>query len=76
MIVRFSCVLFLSSAVVPNGYADTPNTAPPECGMTRIFNGKDLTDWEGDPRLWSVKGGAIHGETTSEIRADGNTFLI
>jgi hypothetical protein len=44
--------------------------------MTRLFNGKDLTGWDGDPRLWSVKEGAIRGETTTENPARGNTFLI
>ncbi|MCA9259233.1 MAG: DUF1080 domain-containing protein, partial [Planctomycetales bacterium] len=39
-------------------------------------NGKDLTGWDGDPRLWSVRDGSIHGETTAENAAKGNTFLI
>ncbi|MDB5345842.1 MAG: hypothetical protein JWP89_4219 [Schlesneria sp.] len=50
--------------------AETPD------GSQVIFNGKDLTGWDGDPRLWSVKDGAIHGETTAENAAKGNTFLI
>lgn len=51
--------------------------APPEAeGMQSLFNGKDLTGWNGDPRLWSVKEGVIHGETTAENPAKGNTFLI
>ena len=51
--------------------------APPEpAGMKLLFTGKDLTGWDGDPRLWSVKGGAIHGQTTEESPAKGNTFLI
>jgi hypothetical protein len=41
-----------------------------------IFNGKDLTGWDGDPRLWSVKDGVIRGQTTIENPARGNTFLI
>lgn len=41
-----------------------------------IFNGTDLTGWDGDSRLWSVKDGVIHGETTAENVAKGNTFLI
>jgi hypothetical protein len=41
-----------------------------------LCNGTDLDGWEGDPRLWSVKEGVIHGETTQENRAKGNTFLI
>ena len=57
--------------------ADAPATAPPEAaGMQSLFNGKDLTGWDGDPRLWSVKEGVIHGETTAENPAKGNTFII
>lgn len=53
------------------------DTAPPEpAEMKPLFNGKDLTGWDGDPRLWSVKDGVIHGETTAENAAKGNTFLI
>lgn len=32
-------------------------------GWVSIFNGKDLTGWEGDPKLWSVQDGAITGST-------------
>jgi hypothetical protein len=57
--------------------ADGPQAAPAEpADMKCIFNGKDLTGWDGDPRLWSVKDGVIHGETTAENPANGNTFLI
>jgi hypothetical protein len=45
-------------------------------GWISLFNGKDLTGWDGDPRLWSVKDGAIHGETTAENPARNNTFCI
>lgn len=41
-----------------------------------IFNGRDLTGWDGDPRLWSVKDGVIRGETTLQTLPKGNTFLI
>lgn len=50
--------------------------AADDAGFESIFNGKDLTGWDGDPRLWSVKDGAIRGETTDENKANGNTFLI
>jgi hypothetical protein len=49
---------------------------PAEKGFLRIFNGKDLTGWEGNPRLWSVKDGAITGQTTAGNPTKGNTFLI
>ena len=41
-----------------------------------IFNGKDLTDWDGDLRLWSVTDGAIRGETKLDRMTTTNTFLI
>ena len=41
-----------------------------------LFNGKDLSGWEGDMSLWSVKDGCITGQTTKENPANGNTFLI
>lgn len=41
-----------------------------------LFNGKDLTGWEGKGEFWSVKDGAITGRTTKEVPAKGNTFLI
>ena len=47
-----------------------------EEGFKSIFNGKDLTGWDGDPKLWSVKNGVIRGETTKESPAKHNTFLI
>ncbi|MFM8890264.1 MAG: DUF1080 domain-containing protein [Planctomycetia bacterium] len=52
------------------------STPPEPAGMRSLFNGKDLEGWDGDPRLWSVKEGVIHGETTPENVAQGNTFLI
>jgi len=47
-----------------------------EEGFTDMFNGKDLTGWEGSPDLWSVKDGAITGQTSKENPARENTFLI
>jgi 3-keto-disaccharide hydrolase len=49
---------------------------PAEPDFVRIFNGKDLTGWTGNPLLWSVKDGAITGQTTAENPAKVNTFLI
>jgi hypothetical protein len=52
-------------------------TAPPEpSGMKALFNGRDLAGWDGDKRLWTVKDGAIRGETTKENPTYGNTFLL
>jgi hypothetical protein len=41
-----------------------------------IFNGKDLSGWDGDKTIWSVEDGAIVGRTTAEAPIKNNTFLI
>jgi hypothetical protein len=55
--------------------AIAPNLLAKE-GRHELFNGKDLTGWEGDPALWSVEDGAIVGRTTAEAPIKNNTFLI
>jgi hypothetical protein len=62
----FATVIFISVA----------RGADENDGFKRIFNGKDLSGWEGNPELWSVKDGAIMGQTTKEKPIKGNTFLI
>ncbi|MES2657807.1 MAG: DUF1080 domain-containing protein [Verrucomicrobiota bacterium] len=42
----------------------------------KLFNGKDLTGWKGQSEFWSVKDGAITGQTTKEVPVKENTFLI
>jgi len=75
--IRFLTLAFFVSLASAALAADSSQSAPPEPdGMKTIFNGQDLTGWDGDPRLWSVRDGVIHGETTAENAATGNTFLI
>ena len=37
-----------------------------EDGFVPMFNGKDLTGWEGVPGAWEVRDGAIVAESTPE----------
>ena len=37
-----------------------------EEGFKPLFDGKTLTGWDGNPKLWSVKDGAITGVTGSD----------
>ena len=78
MTMRTLLPLCLLIAISPLCLAEDNSAALPAepAGMKLIFNGKDLSDWDGDKRLWSVKDGVIHGETTSDAVAAGNTFLI
>jgi hypothetical protein len=68
--------LVLLALAIFCGVAAAQPPADTEEGFVSIFNGTDLTGWDGDPRLWSVKDGVIHGETTAENPAQGNTFCI
>jgi hypothetical protein len=47
-----------------------------EEGAKSLFNGKDLSGWEGNTAFWSVRDGAITAQTTAENPTKGNTFLI
>lgn len=76
MIYRFALLLCLVSCCTVTLAAE-PEVAPAESpDMKALFDGKSLAGWDGDPRLWTVRDGVIHGETTAEDPAKGNTFLI
>src|SRR3954462_8738926 len=47
---------------------------PDADGFIDIFNGKDLTGWEGLPDFWSVKDGAITVTETKDTSKQ--TFLV
>jgi hypothetical protein len=62
-------VCFLISVRVVVG--DEPK--PPE-GFQAIFNGKDLSGWEGGPEYWSVKDGCLTGVTDGTLKY--NRFIM
>lgn len=47
-------------------------------GEKQLFNGKDLSGWTGNEKLWSVQDGAITGKTSNEgeSKIKHNTFLV
>jgi hypothetical protein len=47
-----------------------------EAGVQSLFNGKDLSEWKGDMKRWTVEEGAITGRTTPDTLLKYNTFLI
>jgi hypothetical protein len=66
---RIPCALFaLLFTCAAAGIADEPSKS--------IFNGRDLENWDGDRRYWSVAAGVIRGETSLERMPAANTFLI
>lgn len=47
-----------------------------ESGFTPLFNGKDLTGWDGDPTLWKVENGIVTGTCPGPGTMKHNSFLI
>ncbi len=50
-----------------------PDPKPDAKGWIHLFNGKDLTGWNGNPDIWRVEKGCISGKVEKQ---DFNTFLI
>lgn len=67
------CLLTLTAllAVVAPGVAADP--AVPE-GFQSIFNGRDLTGWEGKEGDWKVEDGALTGTTDGKLKH--NRFIV
>jgi hypothetical protein len=69
--MRVATALVLAGAALAWGATRTHGEGP----AGAFFNGKDLTGWEGLPEHWSVKDGAIVGDTSAQGGAKFNTFL-
>jgi hypothetical protein len=79
LVMSLGFVVSCSDAAPPVAEPAAPPPAAPAAstaGWRSLFNGRDLSGWDGDPRMWSVRDGVVHGETTPDVKADGNTFLI
>ncbi len=64
------------STYVPK-QSDRPEPlAGDEPGFRRIFDGKTLAGWEGNPTYWRVENGALIGEITPATVIKSNTFII
>ncbi len=69
-------VFLLAVCSIAAAQQASPGTDDDDAGFVQLFNGKDLAGWEGDEKFWSVRDGAITGETTAENPTKSNTFLI
>ncbi|HEY6167585.1 MAG TPA: DUF1080 domain-containing protein [Verrucomicrobiae bacterium] len=69
MNTKLSTLIALSSLVAAPLFAA-------DDGFKPIFNGKDLTGWDGNPKNWSVQDGCLTGVTTDAEVLPYNQFLI
>ncbi|HNU99121.1 MAG: DUF1080 domain-containing protein [Verrucomicrobia bacterium] len=58
--------MLVSSLAILTVCAWSAFAGDPEEGFTPMFNGKDLTGWEGKPGWWRVENGCITSESTPE----------
>ena len=49
---------------------------PGKDGFVKIFDGKTLAGWEGDPNYWKVENGNLVGEITPATLLKTNSFII
>jgi hypothetical protein len=72
--VTLFCCPALVPALVPAQISDEEKAE----GFAAMFNGNDLSEWEGNPDLWSAKEGSIVGQTASDgaAKLTYNQFLI
>jgi hypothetical protein len=76
MKMKIKTVSGIALAALVLARASSTFAAESEAGFESMFNGHDLSGWDGVKELWSVKDGAITGQTTAEIPAKENTFLV
>ena len=68
---------FFSAALLGLGLLGaTVAATAADSGFQSLFNGKDLTGWDGLKEYWTVRDGAITGQTTAEKKLPANTFLV
>ena len=66
VLLNLTAGLFCMALCSPIAWSD-------ESGFRSLFNGKDLTGWEGDTKLWKVADGAIVGDSAG---IEHNQFLV
>jgi hypothetical protein len=76
LLLLFAATLYAQQAPPPPPPQSYPVTTTDDSGFEKIFDGKTLDGWEGDPKYWRVENGAMVGEITPETIVKYNTFLI
>jgi len=75
-LVTFCCLVFLvfSQSTAFSQITDEERAE----GFVSLFNGRDLSGWEGNRAIWRVENGVIVGETTADgpARITYNQFLV
>ena len=78
VILAIAILLFGRAQIAESSAQQSASTfaSTEEPGFERIFDGKTLKGWGGDPKYWRVENGAMVGEITPETIVKQNTFII
>jgi hypothetical protein len=71
--IRISVII---SLMIVNCFHVIGQSAKDKDGFIKIFNGKTLAGWEGDPTYWRVEKGSLVGEITPSTLLKTNSFII
>ena len=72
-VLTFGSLALVAAMSKPILAEDSPEPKPPE-GFVAIFNGKDLTGWDGSPKYWKVEDGCLTGSADGTLKY--NRFII
>jgi hypothetical protein len=67
---------FLAILLMSGSCASQEKTKKNKNGFIKIFDGKTLKGWEGDPTYWRVENGNLVGEITPATVLKTNSFII
>jgi hypothetical protein len=75
VVVCLQLLMWILNPCPGAGAAGIPTVSATQEGFVSIFNGKDLSGWQGEPNVWSVKDGVLTGYRDAADKVD-STFLI
>lgn len=73
---KSSRVLVLLTILMMGSWKTFGQEQPDSAGFIKIFDGKTLKGWEGDPAYWRVENGNLVGEITPDKLLKNNSFII
>ena len=73
---RLSRPIALLLALSWTGSAGAEEAKPDAEGFAALFNGRDMTGWEGKPGWWRVEDGALTGQSTPQKPCKKHNYLM
>lgn len=74
--LKYSLGIVLAVFLATVSFTSCVSQKKGEKGFVKIFDGKTLNGWKGDPTYWRVEDGALTGEITPETLLKTNSFII